>query len=139
MLQFVLDTDHLTLLEFDDPTVVQHVAQQRKGEVGFPAVTVEESLRGRLAAIGQAKDGAARIIRYGLFLESLELFQRYPIVPFDQPAEDQYQLLRRMRLRIGARDLKIAAIALAKQITLVTRNRKDFGQIPGLIILDWSR
>jgi tRNA(fMet)-specific endonuclease VapC len=139
MLQFLLDTDHLTLLEYDDPVVVQHIAQQARGAVGFPAVTVEESLRGRLTAISQAKDGAARIARYDMLLESLKLFQRYAIAPFDQAAEDQYQILQGLRLRVGSRDQKIAATALANQVILVTRNRKDFGQVPGLILVDWSR
>jgi tRNA(fMet)-specific endonuclease VapC len=139
MLQFLLDTDHLTLLEYANPVVLQHMAKQAQGAVGFPAVTVGESLRGRLAAISQAKDGPARIDRYDRLVKSLKLFQQYPIAPFDQAAEDQYQILQGLRLRVGSRDQKIAATALANQVILVTRNRKDFGQVPGLIIVDWSR
>jgi hypothetical protein len=75
MLQFLLDTDHLTLLEYANPVVVQHVELQVQGAVGFPAVSVEESVRGRLNAVSQAKDGAARIARFELLLKSLKLFQ----------------------------------------------------------------
>jgi tRNA(fMet)-specific endonuclease VapC len=35
-------------------------------------------------------------------------------------------------------DLKIAAIVLAHDATLLTRNQKDFSQIQGLKIEDWS-
>jgi tRNA(fMet)-specific endonuclease VapC len=34
--------------------------------------------------------------------------------------------------------LKIAAVALANNIVLLTRNRRDFSRIPGLRIDDWS-
>jgi tRNA(fMet)-specific endonuclease VapC len=35
-------------------------------------------------------------------------------------------------------DLKIAAIALTQDATILTRNQKDFGQILNLKIEDWS-
>jgi tRNA(fMet)-specific endonuclease VapC len=35
-------------------------------------------------------------------------------------------------------DLKIAAIALANDATLLTRNLSDFRKIPGLRIEDWT-
>jgi tRNA(fMet)-specific endonuclease VapC len=43
-----------------------------------------------------------------------------------------------LRLKVGTQDLKIAAIALAYNIVLLTRNRRDFGRIPGLRIDDRS-
>ena len=138
MLQFLFDTDHLTLLERRHPKVMQHLAQHLPGAVGFPAVVVEESLRGRLAAIAKARDGARRIARYQLLLDSLKRFQQFPIAPFDLPAENQFQIIQAMHLRFGTRDQKIAAIALANIAVVVTRNKKDFGQIPGLVIEDWS-
>ena len=60
------------------------------------------------------------------------------VVPFDQAAEDQFQLLRSQKIRIGTQDLKIAAIALANNLIVVTRNQRDFGKVPGLTVEDWS-
>lgn len=138
MLQFVLDTDHLTLFEHGHQPLKQHLAAHAPDSVGLTVVTVEESLRGRLAAIAKAPDGPARIARYALLLGSLNRFQAFPLAPFDRGAEDQFQQLQIMRLRVGSLDLKIAAIALANQLILVTRNRRDFGRIPGMLLEDWS-
>ncbi len=138
MLQFLLDTDHLTLVEHGHAPLKQHLASQPADAVGLSVVTVEESLRGRLAALAKAADGPARIARYALFVASLERFRVFPLAPFDQQAEHHLQRLLAMRLRIGSRDLKIAAIALANQLILVTRNQQDFGRVPGLVLQDWS-
>jgi tRNA(fMet)-specific endonuclease VapC len=138
MLQFVLDTDHLTLFHHGQSSVCQRMAAQSPNVVGLTVVTVEESLRGRLAAIAKAKDGSARIARYAQLLDSTQLFQQFPLLPFDQAAEDQYRQLQSLRLRIGAQDLKIAAVNLANNVKLVTGNLRDFGCVPGLVLEDWS-
>ena len=39
---------------------------------------------------------------------------------------------------MGRADLLIAAITLANRATLVTRNLKDFRQVPGLQIENWA-
>jgi tRNA(fMet)-specific endonuclease VapC len=50
----------------------------------------------------------------------------------------RHATLIRSRLNVGSFDLKIAAIALEYQATVVTRNVRDFGRVPGLTIVDWS-
>jgi hypothetical protein len=46
--------------------------------------------------------------------------------------------LRRSRLRIGTMDLKIAAIVLARDALLLSRNLDDFSHIPDLHVADWT-
>jgi tRNA(fMet)-specific endonuclease VapC len=40
--------------------------------------------------------------------------------------------------KIGRADLLIACIALANRATLVSRNLKHFGQVPGLQAENWA-
>ena len=42
------------------------------------------------------------------------------------------------RVRIGTMDLKIAAIVLAHDATLLSRNLSDFRKVPGLKVEDWT-
>jgi tRNA(fMet)-specific endonuclease VapC len=138
MLQFLFDTEHLTLFQHRHPRVLQRLAAAPADSVAISAVTVEEVFRGRLAAISRARDGQMRILQYRHLLESLDLVNAFPKSHFDQASENEYQQLRSLRLRVGSQDLKIAAVARANNLTVLSRNRRDFGQVPGLIVDDWS-
>jgi tRNA(fMet)-specific endonuclease VapC len=138
MLQFLFDTDHLTLFDHSDLSVWRHCVQQPAGSVGLSVVSVEEYLRGRLAALARHQSGPLQLQAYARLVESLQLFQHFPLVAFDAACEGHYQHLRRLRINVGSQDLRIAAIALVNQLSVVTRNRRDFAQVPGLKVEDWS-
>lgn len=138
MLQFVFDTDHLTLYERGHAPLLQRVARQSAGAVGISAVTVEEALLGRLGYLARPLTSAPRVRGYALLSGTVHLFHQMPIVPYDQAVEAQYQRLRAQAVRVGAQDLKNAAVALVHQLILLTRNRGDFTRISGIVIDDWS-
>jgi tRNA(fMet)-specific endonuclease VapC len=62
-------------------------------------------------------------------------------LPFDDEAAARYGLLRAQLRRegrpVGAHDMMIAAIALAADMTLVTRNEREFAVIAGLRVMTW--
>jgi tRNA(fMet)-specific endonuclease VapC len=60
------------------------------------------------------------------------------VLGYDDEAGAQFERLRKMRIHIGTMDLKIAAIALASDATVLTRNISDFGRVPGLRAEDWT-
>lgn len=71
------------------------------------------------------------------------LFHPFVSLPFDDSAAWRYATIRHdLEIKgqlIGPNDLKIAAICLAHDLTLVSANVAEFGRIPGLRVEDWSR
>ncbi len=63
------------------------------------------------------------------------------IVPFDEPAAERYGPLRARLEREGRRidepDLRIASIALSRDLTLVTGNVRHFARVPELRVENW--
>ena len=45
--------------------------------------------------------------------------------------------LREQGVRVGTQDMKIASIALAHDVRLLTRNTLDFAKVPGLRFENW--
>jgi tRNA(fMet)-specific endonuclease VapC len=138
MLQFLFDTDHLTLFGHRQPPVLQRYAAQPLDTMGLCSVSMEEILRGRLAPLARATSGPRRVQAFAFLVASVEMFRQFNIVAYDDASENRFQQLLALKLRIGPQYLKIAAVALTNNLTLLTRNRRDFSRVPGLVLDDWS-
>ena len=75
---------------------------------------------------------------YAMLATVLRAFTRAPVLPFDTAAGTVYDTLVAQRVRLRRMDLRIAAIALARGLVVVTRNARDFGRVSGLEIEDWT-
>ena len=60
------------------------------------------------------------------------------VVGFDATVVREFDNLRAKKVRIATMDLRIAAIALSQGMTVLTRNVRDFNQVPGLKVEDWT-
>jgi tRNA(fMet)-specific endonuclease VapC len=136
---YVLDTDHISLQQRAHPVVLQRLQVLHEDDSSaVTVITVEEQIRGRLEIIRRRGASPLQVAAYAAFQQPLRYFASWQVLDFTQAAFDQFLALRQQRIRIGAQDLRIAAITLANTATLVTRNTRDFAQVPGLVIEDWS-
>lgn len=66
----------------------------------------------------------------------------YPMLPVTQAVIETFASLRADLQMAGTplddMDLLIAATALSHNLTLVTNNKKHFGRIPGLEVVNWA-
>jgi tRNA(fMet)-specific endonuclease VapC len=139
MTWWILDTDHISLWQRQQVSIMRRLDTIGVEHIAVTVITVEEQFRGRLDQVRRANSMAARISAYGWMRETTLFFgQISQILAWSAEAERCHLELKQQRIRIGAQDLRIAAIALAVGSPVITRNRRDFEQVPGLPIEDWS-
>jgi len=137
----VLDTDLLSLLERDSGDAATLRRRLRGAEAGAVVTTIinfEEQMRGWLAIVARSRTMGRQIQAYERLHRFLENYREIPVLDFDARAAMEFQRLRKAHRRLSANDLKIAAIAIANNATLLTRNASDFAQIPALKTEDWT-
>jgi tRNA(fMet)-specific endonuclease VapC len=92
--------------------------------------------------LGELLYGAARRGSPALAQRVRELVQfALAILPFDEAAAEVYGSLRARLEQEGRRvaepNLRIAAIALSRDLTLVTGNERHFSRVPDLRVENW--
>jgi tRNA(fMet)-specific endonuclease VapC len=112
--------------------IANRLAEKKAEDVVLCSVVRAELVFGAL----RSRDAAANLAKVG------ELLSRFPSLPFDDDAANEYGAIRAglsdQGKTIGPNDLLIASIARARNLTLVTHNTDEFGRVPGLRIEDWA-
>ena len=137
-MQYLLDTDTLTLLVKGHPGVNQKVAKHSTSELFTSVITVEEQLTGWYSKLRRTKQSTELARIYFKLQQTVQYLGRINVMPFTVLAIDRWEILRHAKLYVGSMDLKIAAIALEHQAIVVSRNVRDFNRVPGLVVEDWS-
>ncbi len=130
-LRYLLDTD-----------VLSDLVRDPHGPVGASITAAGEDtvctsivVAGELHYGGRKAASAALRNRISLMLSAME------VLPLETPAEEHYARIRHDLTRrgalIGPNDLLIAAQALALDLTLVTRNQREFGRVRALRVERW--
>ena len=138
----LLDTDHFSVLA--DARHSQHAQlvdrlESADDAVLIPVVSVAEQLRAWLAQVNRIRDVKKQVYPYDRLIRLLETLGQWEIARWSEPAAQEFERLRRARIRIGTQDLKIASIAITNDAVLLSANLRDFERVPGLRVEDWLR
>lgn len=138
----ILDTDHLTLIQRHTEPAHSRLRARLDAlpqeSIHTTIVSFEEQMRGWLSTIAGSKNTSQEVAAYRRLHNLLAFFSNIPVLPYDDRAAEQLATLRRLRLRVGSMDLRIAAIALSQSALLLSSNLKDFSRVPNLKVEDWS-
>jgi tRNA(fMet)-specific endonuclease VapC len=111
---YILDTDHLSLLEhrgsFNRQRLLNRLANVGPQGVAATIVSFEEQMRGRLAFLARSKTIDQQIEAYQRLRNQLDNYCSMAVLDFDIQAASHFRELKGQRLRVGTMDLKIAAI-----------------------------
>lgn len=140
-MKYLLDTDHISILQLRaGPEFATLVARtsRNSADLAFSIISLHEQALGAHTFISRAQGSIDLVRGYNLLVEILMGFSAATVLPFDDAAAAIFDSLRAQRVRIATMDLRIASIALSRGLVLLTRNARDFRQVPGLILEDWT-
>lgn len=141
-MKFLLDTDHISILQKQSgpeyAALMARIALVRRADLVFCIVSFHEQVLGCNSYLAQAKTSADVERGYRMFDRVLSVFAAAQVLPFDRKASVVFDALVAQRVRIATMDLRIASIALSQGLTVLTRNARDFGKVPGLASEDWT-
>lgn len=141
-MKYLLDTDHISILQWRTgpafTTLTVRMAPHPRTDLAFSIMSLHEQTRGCHAYLQRARTAREVVHGYSLLAQVLRNFTVAPVLPFDDAAATVFAALVAQRLRVRTMDLRIAAIALARGLVVLTRNTSDFSRVPGLEVEDWT-
>jgi predicted nucleic acid-binding protein len=126
---YLWDTNVLRHFVDGHENLLKHLQRVPRVEIALPSVVVAEALRGRCEFALKATP-EQMLLAHELLLELLRTVQSFQILAVDQAgATVMAELLKRYRSHKRHPDLMIAAIAIAGNHVVVTRNQKHFADL----------
>ena len=123
-----------------DTNIVSELVRRPDGEAARRAASLEpRSIAVSIIVAAELRYGAARRRSARLTRQLETVLAALETLPLAEPADAHYAAIRsELGRTIGHNDLIIAAHARALDLTLVTRNVREFERVPGLAIEDWQ-
>jgi tRNA(fMet)-specific endonuclease VapC len=139
---FLLDSDHLSILQRKSgpelARLQRRLAAVEETDVYVSIISFHEQVGGWHKHLARSKTQRDVVFAYQMFQSILHNFNEMQVLAFDDLAASKFSELRKLRIRVGTMDLRIAAVAIVNKLTLLTRNTVDFERVPGLRFEDWT-
>ena len=139
---YLLDTDHISVVQRQSEPEYQRLMTRlnahNPSDFYVPIVSFHEQVMGWNAYLNRARTPQSVVRAYDMFQRILADFAAVAVAPFDLRASSAFESLRASKVRVATMDLRIAAIALANDWTLLSRNSVDFGRVPNLRVENWT-
>jgi tRNA(fMet)-specific endonuclease VapC len=137
-----LDTDHLSVLQWEEQPACDRLRQRLRetppDDVATSIVSFHEQMQGWLAYLARARRPEQVLTAYEKLEAMWRWFLKMNVLSYTAEAQARFDDLKRQCRRLKALDLRIASIALTSGSTLLSRNLRDFRQVPGLSVEDWT-
>jgi len=138
----LLDTDHLSVLQWIEQPACDRLLARLDAvaadDIATCIVSYQEQVQGWLSYLNRARKAEQVVLAYSKLEEIRRWFLRMNVISFTHEAQERFAQLRQQSLRLPTLDSRIAAIALTTDSILLTRNLRDFRQVPGLTVEDWT-
>jgi tRNA(fMet)-specific endonuclease VapC len=136
----LLDTDHLSVLEWQEQPACDRLLERldrlTPDDIATSIVSFHEQAQGALAYLKRARQPDQVVSAYVKLERIWRWFLKMNVVSYSVEAQGRFAELKPKCARVKTMDLRIASIALVTDSTLLSRNLRDFRQVPGLVVED---
>lgn len=130
-MKYLLDTDTLIYVFKRAGNCLARLVSQNDSDIAISTINLFELEYG----MGKSNN------RIKMDSYVVSLCRRYAVLDFDRAASQQAGVIRALLdtrgTPIGPYDIQMAGIALSKNLTIVTRNTREFVRVPGLQVENW--
>jgi tRNA(fMet)-specific endonuclease VapC len=137
----ILDTDTVTLYALGHEKVGAKVdALGGPEQLAVAIITRMEILRGRFDSILKAADEGQLKLAMLRFQQATGLLDSFLTLQVDEKAAEHFTALQKHKKakKMKRADMLIACVALSHDALLVTRNVKDYKDVPTLRVENWA-
>lgn len=139
----VLDTDHLSVLQWQERPACDRLLVRLDGlapdDIATTIISFQEQVQGWQAYLSRARTPVQVVSAYAKLEAIWRSFLKMNVLSFTDEAQARFTEIRKICRRMKTMDLRIASIALVSNATLLSRNLRDFRQVPDLTVEDWTR